>query len=218
MGSVGAACGLSCPATCGILVPWSGIGLSSPALGEVLTTGPPGKSHRHTLGYCRLTVHLKSRRCGFCNSAFLKQTYMYYLFGCAESYLQHEGSSIFMVTCRILSFGMRDLVPQPGPEPRPPQHWEHSLSHWTTREVPLLLFLKAILALLDSLPLYVSLRIGLSVSQKYPNWTFLEEPLCSLVWGGGLTIFSLTFRECFLFVYLFMLPLIFVRNVLLFSV
>ena len=74
-----------------------------------------------------------------------------------------------MVTCRILSFGMWDLVPQPGPEPRPPQHWEHILSHWTTREVPLLLFLKTILALLDSLPLYVSLKIGLSVSPKKPN-------------------------------------------------
>ena len=36
---------LSCPAVCGILVPQPGIKLASPALGgEVLTTGPPGKS------------------------------------------------------------------------------------------------------------------------------------------------------------------------------
>ena len=36
---------LGCPAACGILVPWSRIEPSSPALGgRFLTTGPPGKS------------------------------------------------------------------------------------------------------------------------------------------------------------------------------
>jgi len=37
--------GLSCPAACGILVPYPGVKPASPAL-EVrfLTTGPPGKS------------------------------------------------------------------------------------------------------------------------------------------------------------------------------
>ena len=40
------ACGLSCPAACGILVPRPGIEPVSPALeGGFLTTGPPGKSH-----------------------------------------------------------------------------------------------------------------------------------------------------------------------------
>ena len=35
----------SCPAACGILVPWPGIKPSSPALeGRFLTTGPPWKS------------------------------------------------------------------------------------------------------------------------------------------------------------------------------
>ena len=37
--------GLSCPAACGILVSRPGIEPTSPALeGELLTTGPPGKS------------------------------------------------------------------------------------------------------------------------------------------------------------------------------
>ena len=44
-GSVVVACGLSCPAACGILVPRPGIEPASPALeGGFLTTGPPGKS------------------------------------------------------------------------------------------------------------------------------------------------------------------------------
>ena len=44
-GSAVAVHGLSCPAACGILVPWSGIELTSSALqGGSLTTGPSGKS------------------------------------------------------------------------------------------------------------------------------------------------------------------------------
>ena len=44
-GSAVAVHGLRCPAACGILVPWSGIELTSPALqGGSLTNGPPGKS------------------------------------------------------------------------------------------------------------------------------------------------------------------------------
>ena len=44
-GSVVAAQRLSCPETCGILVPRLGIEPASPALkGRFLTTGPPGKS------------------------------------------------------------------------------------------------------------------------------------------------------------------------------
>ena len=45
VGSVVAACGLSCPTACGILVPQPGIEPASRALeGGFLTTGPPGKS------------------------------------------------------------------------------------------------------------------------------------------------------------------------------
>ena len=44
--SVVVAHGLSCPAACGVLVPWPGIEPASPALeGGFFTTGPPGKSH-----------------------------------------------------------------------------------------------------------------------------------------------------------------------------
>ena len=42
--SLGMACGLSCPAACGILVPQPGVEPVSPALRDgFLTTGPPGK-------------------------------------------------------------------------------------------------------------------------------------------------------------------------------
>ena len=45
-GSLVEACGLSCPAACGILAPRPGIEPASPALeGGFFTTGPPGKSH-----------------------------------------------------------------------------------------------------------------------------------------------------------------------------
>ena len=49
---------------------------------------------------------------------------------------------IFAVACgifsrgmRTLSYGMWDLVPQPGIKPRPPALGVWCLSHWTTREV-----------------------------------------------------------------------------------
>ena len=35
---------------CGILIPWPGIKLESPAIeGEVLTIGPPGKYHENSI-------------------------------------------------------------------------------------------------------------------------------------------------------------------------
>ena len=37
---------------------------------------------------------------------------------------------------RDLCCSMRDLVPLPGVEPRPPALGARSLSHWTTKEVP----------------------------------------------------------------------------------
>ena len=46
--SVVAARGLSCPAACGILVPWPGIEPVSPVMeGRFLTTGPPRKSQKN---------------------------------------------------------------------------------------------------------------------------------------------------------------------------
>ena len=54
LGSVIVARGLSCFTACGILVPWSGIEPTSPALqGGFLTTGPPGKSLDRHLNYSR---------------------------------------------------------------------------------------------------------------------------------------------------------------------
>ena len=45
---------------------------------------------------------------------------------------------------QTLGCGIWDLVSCPGIELRA-QHWEHSLSHWTAKEVPeILIFLKKI--------------------------------------------------------------------------
>ena len=54
-----------------------------------------------------------------------------------------ETCGIFVVACGILSWGMWalscgvwDIVPWPGIKPGPPALGAWSLSHWTTREVP----------------------------------------------------------------------------------
>ena len=69
-----------------------------------------------------------------------------YLFGCAGSELRHLGSlvvarSIFSYSMQTLSCSMWDLVPWPGIKPRPPVLGVWTLSHWTTREVPVTLYL-----------------------------------------------------------------------------
>ena len=50
---------------------------------------------------------------------------------------------IFSWGMQTLSCGMWDLVPWPGIEPGPPALGAQSLSHWTTREVPLTLLIEA---------------------------------------------------------------------------
>ena len=50
------------------------------------------------------------------------------------------GSSAFTVTCEIFSWRMWDLVPWPGIELGSPALGKWSLSHWTTREVPRIVF------------------------------------------------------------------------------
>ena len=51
--------GFSCPAACGILVPWLGIEPVSSALqGGFFTTGPPGKSLTITLDMLHCNVFL----------------------------------------------------------------------------------------------------------------------------------------------------------------
>ena len=41
----------------------------------------------------------------------------------------------------LLHRGMQDLAPRPGTEPRPPALGPWSLTHWTTREAPLCIFI-----------------------------------------------------------------------------
>ena len=62
--------------------------------------------------------------------------YLFNLFGCAGSSLQHTRFSVFVAAHGVFSRGMWDLVPWPGVEPRPPELGAWSLSHWTTREDP----------------------------------------------------------------------------------
>ena len=57
------------------------------------------------------------------------------------------GRQFFVAACVIFSCGMRtfswgmwNLVPWPGMEPGPPALGAQSLSHWTTREVPVVSF------------------------------------------------------------------------------
>ena len=50
---------------------------------------------------------------------------------------------VFVLACGLLVAAcMYDLVPQPGIEPRPSALGAQSLTHWTTREVPKVAFLK----------------------------------------------------------------------------
>ena len=68
-----------------------------------------------------------------------------YLFGPTWFYLWHSGSFFYftflILAHGIFSFGTWNLVPQPGTDPRPPALGGQSLSHWTTREIPLLFLL-----------------------------------------------------------------------------
>ena len=81
----------------------------SPALaGRFFTTLPPGKL---------ISMH-----------DFYLEIFMD-LFGCVRSYMRHAGS--FIIAYKLLS------VPWPGTEPRPLLLEAWSLSHWTTREVPM---------------------------------------------------------------------------------
>ena len=90
-------------------IPDPGIKPASPALaGIFFTTLPPGKL---------ISMH------DFYLEIFID------LFGCVRSYMRHAGS--FIIAYKLLS------VPWPGTEPRPLLLEAWSLSHWTTREVPM---------------------------------------------------------------------------------
>ena len=59
---------------------------------------------------------------------------------CTRSLCGIFSCGIFSCGMRTLSCGMWDLVPWAGIEPEPPALGEQSLSHWTTKEVPLKIY------------------------------------------------------------------------------
>ena len=89
--SLAVACGLSCPAACGILAPRPGIEPAPPALGgEVLTTGPPEKSPP-------------------CKLLFLKN-YLYFIFGCVGSSLLRTDFSLVAANGGLLFTAVHRLL------------------------------------------------------------------------------------------------------------
>ena len=58
------------------------------------------------------------------------------------SWVLIEAHETFSCGIQTFSCGIWDPVPQPGIEPGPPALEAWSLSHWTTMEVPLNIFLK----------------------------------------------------------------------------
>ena len=105
---------------------------------------------------------------------------------------------------QTLSCGLRDLVPWPGIEPGPPALGAKSLSHWTTREVPIHTFVKKIHFLLPDIwvftipvlqqTLYISLLAHGSSEEKLlgqRTCTFVHFlgshqsfPLCAVIHGN----------------------------------
>ena len=69
------------------------------------------------------------------NLLFLKKIFIY-IFRLCQVLVAARG--IFVVACELLVAAcMWDLVPRLGIEPGPPALGAQSLTHWTTREVPL---------------------------------------------------------------------------------
>ena len=84
---------------------------------------------------------LESLPCSLHSSPTTRYSHCHFQFAFLET-VMHFIMSVFLLKKNYLSIylfgctscGMQDLVPWPGFEPEPLQ-WEHSLSHWTTREV-----------------------------------------------------------------------------------
>ena len=91
-------------------------------------------------------IFLGPRCCSSCSFFFLNN-YLFYLFWLCQVLLAARGifeaCGVFLVAaCGLLVAAcMQDLVPRPRIEPRPPALRARSVTHWTTREVPLLLLL-----------------------------------------------------------------------------
>ena len=75
---------------------------------------------------------------------------------------------IFSCGMQNHSWGMWDLVPWPGIEPRPPELGAPSLSHWTTREVPYItVFKQRELEVIESWSHFLSLVMRLNNSRQW---------------------------------------------------
>ena len=72
------------------------------------------------------TIYQRKTNWTLLSYSLLESSYLEYLFGCAQSQLQHLGFLVFIVACgifncvmRTLSCCMWDLVPGPGIDPAP---------------------------------------------------------------------------------------------------
>jgi len=106
-----------------------------------------------------------------------------------RSLLQHSASlvaacEIFSCDMQILSCGMWDLVPWPGIKPRTPAMGAESLSHWTTREVPLPIYFVLYICLMCFSFLWSSFR-GLPGGSAVKNPPAKQEPQEMQVWSLG---------------------------------
>ena len=121
------------------------------------------------------------------SSLFLKKI----LFGCTRSELWFMGLFSLVVAWRIFSCSMQGqawggLIPWPGIEPGPPVLGALSLSHWTTREVPAVVFIKG-KKQLEPAPNFVILCLTCYSVEYYPvvkketDANFLQQLRCFLL-------------------------------------
>ena len=101
--------------------------------------------HTDSPGGSPLPLHVKT--CSFPFQLLLFIYLFIYLFlagpglRCGTQDLLVAACGLLVAACELLvAARMRNLVPQPGMEPRPPAVGTWSLTHWTTREVPFFVF------------------------------------------------------------------------------
>ena len=134
--------------------------------------------------------------------AFLK---FVYLFGCDISSLWHTRSLLlhtrsFSCGIRALSCSLWDMVSWPGIKSGPPELGVWSLSHWTTREVPVIAFIPENDRLLISwlqLPSTVIFELKKKKSVTVP---FFSPSICHEVMGLDamiLVFWMLSFKPAF---------------------
>ena len=99
--------------------------------------------NKYSTVYFHVFCHKKEQRNGIVarrgiarEAVFCFLFFDIYLFCCAKSWLQHARSSVFTGACKLLAVARVYLGPWPGVEPRPPTLEAQSLSHWTTKDIP----------------------------------------------------------------------------------